>query len=199
LSSHDCRNSRLLAIPFFDACMRLRLPALGDRLKTMDQANGFVGDWKTGDVRSALGAGIELSWLPDARAASAFSEYVRYGVTTDRTAPKTAPVLDTVEWDSSAGGVVLRWRALADFESGIRQFIIYRNGQGLARYPEEVNSQTGYPQFHPITYHDTPPRNVPEMRYIDKTVRPGTRVSYAVSMINGIGLESPRSAAMKLK
>jgi pimeloyl-ACP methyl ester carboxylesterase len=199
VSSHDCRNSRLLAIPFFDACLRLRLPALGERLKTVDQANGFVGDWQTGTVRPALGSGNDTSWLPDSATSQAFSEYVRYGVTTDRTPPKKAPVLESVDRDPASGGVVLKWHAVADFESGIRQFIIYRNGMGIARYPEEVNSQTGFPQFQPITYHDTPPKNAPEMRFIDKTAPPAAQLSYAVSMINGVGLESPRSAAVKVR
>jgi pimeloyl-ACP methyl ester carboxylesterase len=198
-SGHDCRNSRLLAIPFFDSCLRLRLPEIGERLKTVDQAKGFVADWQKGEVHPALGAGTDLSWLPDANSAQAFSDYVRYGVTTDRTPPKIAPVIESVVMDPSAGAIVLKWRAVADFESGIRQFIIYRDGTAIAKYPDQVNSQTAFPQFQPITFHDTPPKDAPEMKFIDKSAPAGARPTYAVSMVNGTGLESPRSAAVKLR
>jgi hypothetical protein len=137
--------------------------------------------------------------LPDANSAQAFSDYVRYGVTTDRTPPKIAPVIESVSVDPSLGGIVLKWHAVADFESGIRQFIIYRDGSSIARYPEQVNSQTGFPQFQPITFHDTPPKDAPEMKFIDKSAPTGARPAYAVSMVNGIGLESPRSVAVKLR
>lgn len=197
-SSHDCRNSRLLAIPFFDACLRLRLPELGDRLKTLDRARGFVGDWQTGEIKSALGSESALSWLPDSTSAQAFADYVRYGVTTDKTIPKIAPAMESVTRDSS-GGFILRWSAVADFESGIRQFMIYRDGKLLARYPEEVNSRSGFPQFQGISYHDTPGQHPPEMVYVDQKVPQGANPVYSVSMINGTGLESSRSIGMKAK
>lgn len=196
-SSHDCRNSRLLAVPFFDACLTQRLSPFTERLKLLDSAAGFVADWQTGENRSALGAPRDqLSWLPDAKTARAYSEYVKFGVTTDRTPPK-APVLRSVVIDPSLRQAILRWTADADLESGIRQFIVYRDGRALAKVPERLPEQKTFPQFQPISYHDTPVKGWPEMIYVDKDVSEGEAPTYAVLTINGVGLESPKSQPVK--
>ncbi|MDB6033021.1 MAG: hypothetical protein JWM16_3359 [Verrucomicrobiales bacterium] len=196
-SGHDCRNSRLLAIPFFDACLRERISPMRERLLVLDTAAGFLGDWQNGSTRSALGSKNELSWLPDGVTARAYSEYVKYGVTTDRTPPRKAPVLSSALIDSDLRQAMVRWTAEADLESGIRQFVVYRDGRAIAKVPEKMDDKTGFPQFQSITFHDTPPKDALEMFYVDKNVSEGENPSYAVRMINGVGLESPKSAAVK--
>lgn len=196
-SSHDCRNSRLLAIPFFDACLRLRLPRRGAMLRSVSHARGFVGDWETAHVQPANTITNQLSWLPDEACARAYSEYVMAGVTTDGTPPRTAPRLTAVTRGEAPGEIVLEWTAEADFESGLRQFAIYRDGGLLTRLPEKPDDRTGFAQFQIVSYHDTPAPNAPPLRFIDKSVPAGERPSYSVAAINGAGLEGPRSKAMK--
>jgi hypothetical protein len=168
-----------------------------ERLLVLDTAAGFLGDWQNGSTRSALGSKNELSWLPDGVTARAYSEYVKYGVTTDRTPPRKAPVLSSAIINSDLRQAMVRWTAEADLESGIRQFVVYRDGRAIAKVPEKVDDKTGFPQFQSITFHDTPPKDAPEMLYVDKNVSEGENPSYAVRMINGVGLESPKSAAVK--
>lgn len=196
-SSHDCRNSRLLAIPFFDACLRQRLPRRGAMLRPIRQASGFVGDWTTGRVRPARAITNEFSWLPDETCAHAYSEYVTSGVTTDRTPPTSAPRIVSATRSAAEGGVVLEWTTGADFESGVRQFAIYRDGELLTRLPEKPEERTGFAQFQTISYHDTPVPGAPKLRFIDRSAPVDARPSYAITTINGAGMEGPRSKAVK--
>ena len=195
-SSHNCRNSRLVAIPFFDACLKERLARLGTALKVVQQNRGFVGDWRTGAIRRSLSVTNELSWLPNENCARAFSEYVKHGITTDTTAPETAPVITNLM--RTTEGVVVEWSARADFESGIRQFTIYRNGKLLTRLPENPKDPTGFAQFQTLSYHDTPTPDAPMLRFIDTNALSG-EVWYALSIINGAQLEGPRSKPARLR
>lgn len=199
LSSHDCRNSRLLAIPFFDACLRLRLPRPGATLTAADPAGGFWADWHTGTAKSAkLGADTNLnSWLPDAGCARAFAEYVTTGKTTDTTPPRRAPVITNMISGPHPGEVTLEWTAEADLESGVRQFAIYRENQLIARYPDKLNDRNGFYQFQAISFHDTPAPETPPLRFTDKTAPPNTQPAYTISVINGAGLEGPPSKPAK--
>jgi hypothetical protein len=196
-SSHDCRNSRLLAIPFFDACLRQRLPRRGALLRPVNPLSGFVGDWTTGRVRPAGSNTSGLSWLPDETSARAYTEYVATGVTTDRTPPAKAPRIIAVTRSPAEAGVVLEWTAEADFESGVRQFAIYRDGALLTHLPEKPDVRTGFAQFQTISYHDTPVPGAPLLRFIDRSAPTDARPSYAVATINGGGMEGPRSKAVK--
>lgn len=195
LASHECRNSRVLAIPLFDAALRLRLPGANSALQTVAIGKGYWGDWESGDIESARNGRADRGWLPDLVTARAFSEYVKTGARSDRTPPTSAPVITSIARE--AGGVAIAWEAEADLESGLRQFAIYRDGKRLGLYPETVASKTGYAQFQPISYHDTPAPNSPPMRFLDAGAAVGSRPRYAVATINGAGLEGPRSRSRR--
>jgi pimeloyl-ACP methyl ester carboxylesterase len=196
-SSHDCRNSRLLALPFFDDCLRLRLSRTGVGLKTIPLTKGVLADWQAGvQSPASLSNTNTLSWLPDQLSAIAYAQYVKSGVTRDITPPKNGPVIAFATRGDSPSQVMMEWTAEADFESGIKQFIIYRDGQLLARYPEQVKDTTGYPQFQTINYHDTPSKGL-EMRFTDNSA-PEKSVTYMISTVNGSGLEGPKSKPVKV-
>jgi hypothetical protein len=196
LSNHDCRNSRLLAIPFFDACLEARLPRRGHELKPVKLSRGWIGDWQNGTVQPARGEVRPfMSWLPDETCARAFAEYVASGKTTDRTPPKKAPRLTSVS--RTKNGIALTWTAEADLESGIRQFAIYRDGQRITLWPEKLDEKNGYPQFQGISYHDTPVSPRPPLAFVDRTVSAESRPAYAITLINGSGLESAMSKAVR--
>lgn len=197
-SNHDCRNSRLFAIPYFDACLRLRLPTSGITLKPLKPKAGWRGQWQTGKThRDATNAGsIGDSWLPDQASAKAFEAYVTTGKTVDPTPPKNSPQFTRVE--ETSDGIVLEWEAAADFESGVRQFILYRDGAVLVRLPQNPDDRTGYAQFQGLSYHDTPVPNPPRLRFLDATLLEQTS-TYSISMVNGAGLEGPRSRGTRVR
>ncbi len=192
-SGHDCRNSRLFAIPFFDACLRLRLPRSGDALKPFDPRRAWNGDRATATIGAGGKVAPELSLLPDRRTAEAFAEYVKTGKTTDRTRPADGATLASVT--RGPDGVALEWTAEADVESGIRQFAVYRDGALIARIPEKSDDRTGFAQFQDLSFHDTPRSSPPALRFVDTAAPSGKRPAYAVSVVNGSGLEGPRGRA----
>ena len=195
-SGHDCRNSRLFAIPFFDACLRLRLPRTGDSLKPFDPRRAWHGDGSTAAIAAGAKVAPEVSVMPDRRTAEAFAEYVRTGKTTDRTRPADGAVLTSVT--RGPDGVALEWTAEADPESGIMQFVIYRDRAVIARIPEKPDDRNGFAQYQGLSYHDTPRPKPPALRFVDTNAPAGGRPAYAVSMVNGSGLEGPRGRARKV-
>jgi hypothetical protein len=199
-SSHDCRNSRLLAIPFFDSCLTLRLPKNGRQLLPLPKAGLFAGNWETGAVEPIKGGSApeDRSILPDQKTASAFSEYTRKGITTDFTAPRNAPAITSI-MRGTEGQIVIEWSARADFESGIRQFAIYRDGKLLALFPEEPKDPTGFAQFQTLSYHDTPTPGAPALRFVDDKAPANAKPEYQIATVNGAGLESKKSKPVQLK
>jgi len=71
---------------------------------------------------------------------------------------------------------------------------VLRDGQELAKVPEKPVSKFGRPLFQGMTYHDTPDKPLREMRYVDASVQPGGKHTYAIISMNGVGLKSEPSA-----
>lgn len=92
--------------------------------------------------------------------------------------------------DKGAQGREIVWNAEADFESGIRNFIIMRDGKELAKVPENPIGKYGRPLFQSMGYHDTPVKPLPEMRYMDASAKPGEKHTYSVVTVNSVGLLS---------
>ncbi|MEM0924999.1 MAG: hypothetical protein AAGJ83_03090, partial [Planctomycetota bacterium] len=85
---------------------------------------------------------------------------------------------------------VLRWHAVADLESGIRQFVIKRRGVIVARVPESPRNRFGRPVFQDLLYSDTP---VQPLATMDYEIPPGDSTfveDYSVTVVNTVGLES---------
>lgn len=95
------------------------------------------------------------------------------------------------------GDVFLTWRARPDFESGIREFQIYRDDELVGTVPSEHTRNIGIQQFQELSYHDTPVRPLPEMKFIDRDV-PLKAHRYSVIMINGSGLASRAGKAERV-
>ena len=127
-------------------------------------------------------------WLPNAQVANAWAQYVKTGAVDDTT-PPPAP-FDVKISDASERGTEIRWSAEADFESGIRRFIIMRDGKEIGSVPEKPIGKFGRPLFQSMTYHDTPAQPMPEMRFVDATARPGEKHTYEVVTVNSVGLKS---------
>jgi len=196
-TGHECGDSRYLAIPFLDACLAARLPEKGSKdqmLKPMDASKAWLAPLFGDEARPASefnGTPQEAVWLPNEAVAKAWMEYVKTGATTDTTPPPSP--FNVKASSNPAQGIEITWNAEADFESGIRQFIILRDGQELARLPENPVGKFGRPLFQSMTYHDTPNQPLPEMRYLDASAKPEDKHAYSIVTVNGTGLKSEPS------
>lgn len=197
-TAHECGDSRTLAIPFFDACLAQRLPAPGAKKQTLRPVDAKA-TWlaaplsdKAEPAAKYAGKASEAVWLPNQAVAKAWEEYVSSGAVSDLTPPPAATkVKARVQPD---GNIEITWDTTADLESGIRAFVIQRDGKDVAQLPKRPAGRFGRPLFQGLSYHDTPERPLPALRYIDATARPGGRHEYRVIVVNGVRLKSAPSA-----
>ena len=193
-TGHECGDSRYLAIPFIDACLAMRLPDKGSQdqtLKRMDASKAWLAPLLGNEAQPAAdykGNPDEAVWLPNEAVARAWMEYVKTGAVGDTT-PPSAPSHVRVSAKSEQSAEIT-WSVEADFESGIRQFIILRDGEELAVVPQKPVGKFGRPLFQSMTYHDTPDQPLPEMRYVDTSAKAGEKHRYAVVTVNAVGLKS---------
>jgi HEAT repeat protein len=199
-TSHECGDSRYLAIPFFDACLAMRLPAKDAKaLRPIDRKASWLATLLSDAAEPAAkfaGKVEESVWLPDERVAKAWSEYVKIGAVSDAT-PPPAPmqVKASVNKDQS---VEVTWDAAADFESGIKMFIIQRDSKDIGQVPEKAVGKFGRPLFQSMSYHDTPEKPMPAMRFTDRTAKPGVVHEYRIIAVNSVDLKSaPAKATVK--
>jgi hypothetical protein len=191
LTSHECGNQRYFAIPWLDTCLGLRLPeSAGGALRGVQESwVASLKGWETGasvlePASRYTGAVEESLWLPTAAMAKAWSQYMKDTALPDST-PPPAPTGLRVE------GNVLTWNAEADLESGLAGFVIERDGEVLARLPEQPKNPFGRPIFQNLSHSDTPTQPLIGMRYVDSTAQPGKPHQYRVISVNTVGLQSP--------
>lgn len=199
-TGHFCGDSRYLAIPFFDACLAMRLPnGTGSTgLKPVDVHAGWLaplfGDTAV-PAAEFKGNPLEAVWLPNEAIAKAWMEYVKNGTVSDAT-PPSAPFNVEVEAQDDHSNKI-SWVAEADFESGIGGFVVLRDGRGIARLPEEPPDRVfGRPLFQGLSFHDTPEAPFPQMVYVDKQTVPGKKHAYTIITLNSAGVASPPSQAV---
>jgi hypothetical protein len=192
--THSAAQTRPLAIRFIDDVIPLRMPAGADprqgkvALRELAPGSGWVAD-EAGAIRAAGATGAGRgSWFPTERVARAWEEFSRTARVRDTTAPDRSPV--KVQAVAQGRQVTMTWAAYADLESGVTAFRIYRDGAMVA---EQRSPSSG--GFQTPNFGDEPsPGQIPAMRFVDQGVAPGAH-RYEVTIVNGIGMESPRSAA----
>ena len=186
-SGHDCRDGRALAVRFFDWALGERLPKAGVTLNPVADT-AAAGRWR--GVRqppsiqgpfSSVGRPGECVWLPTERYAKAWLEYAKTGTVTDAT-PPPAPTGVTAE--AGPGGVVVAWRAVADIETGVKAFVVLRDGVRIGT----VGGAEPGADFQGVDYGDEPLPRSPAMRFVDPAGRVTDR--YTVVQVNKAGLES---------
>jgi lysophospholipase L1-like esterase len=199
-TAHECGDSRYLAIPFFDACLGMRLPAEGSSSQQLNEVN-FDTAWLAEPLTDSAvaadayqGDAHQAVWLPNAAVAAAWSEYVVHGATSDQTAPPAPSNLTLT--NNADGQTVLTWNAKADFESGLQQFIVLRDSQEFARVPQQPENRFGRPLFQGMSYHDTP---VEPLRSMTLTVAADDVAGheFQVVAVNSAGLKSDPGSPAK--
>ena len=194
-TAHFCGDSRYLAIPFFDACLGMRLPEKGAKtqaLRPVDHNHAWLAAFP-GDIAVPAsefkGDEKQAVWLPNAAVAKAWMDYVRSGTVADSSLPP-APFGVRVN-DKGDQGKEIAWDAEADLASGLGGFIVLRDGQGLARLPLEAPEEIfGRPLFQGLSFHDTPTGPLPRMAYLDSTAKPGVDHVYTVTAVSSSGVTS---------
>ena len=185
LTTHECGNSRYLAIPWLDACLAARLPAKpGEPLTAMNGDEAWLAPIAGGEAVAARGFGgdpLTLGWLPNQRIATAWTQYVEDTAVADTTPPPAPTAL-------RLAGTALTWEAEADLDSGLAGFVIERNGERIATLPEKQRNPFGRPLFQGLLYSDTPPQPLAAMSF---TPPDAAAATYRVFAINTVGLESP--------
>ena len=187
LTAHECGNSRYLAIPWLDACLRARLPAkVDDPLKPMPTDKAWLAPLlgkKAVPAAKFSGDKKQAIWLPDAKTARLWMQFVKDTKVADDTPPPTPTHLKTK-------GNVLTWKAKADFESGLSHFIIERDGEEIGTVPEKPGNRFGRPLFQGLQYSDTPAFPLVQMTFADKDGQEGKKHAYRVVAVNTAGLRS---------
>jgi hypothetical protein len=107
---------------------------------------------------------------------------------TDTAVPDVTP--PPAPKDLRVNGRELTWTAEADLESGLAGFIIERDGQPLARLPEQPKNPYGRPLFQGLQYSDTPAQPLVRMAFTDVTAEAGRQHRYRVIAVNTVGLKS---------
>ena len=197
-TGHECGDSRYFAIPFLDACLAMRLPdkwSEDQTLKPVDMRATWLAPLGGDTAVPAAeyhGNLDESVWLPNEAVAKAWMEYVKTGAVSDSSPPPTPGNVQVTR--TTEGSTRVSWDAEADFESGIGQFIVLRDGKEFARVPEKPVGKFGRPLFQAMTYHDTPAQPLPEMKFVDSSAKPGEKHVYAIVAVNSVGLKSRPTA-----
>lgn len=196
-TGHECGDSRYLAIPFLDSCLKMRLPdevAFPVKLQPVDMSRSWFGS-ESGEVFSSdqyPGEKQNASWLPDEFFADRWSTFVRLGTLPEDLSVPAAPRALTACADGDS--TLLTWKAEADFESGLGGFRIERNGETIARLPEKPTSRYGRSLFQVMNYSDTPTQPLAKMQCRDRQGSVAKPCEYRVFSINTAGLESSPAA-----
>jgi hypothetical protein len=194
-TAHWCGDSRYLAIPFFEACLQMRLSDWPKILKPVDMSSAWLaahfGDTAVpaaefkGDPNKAV-------WLPNAAVAKIWMEYVRSGTIVNASIPP-APANVRVKADVNHGNEVT-WDTEVDMVSGLGGFIVLRDGHGIARLPiQPPEAVYGRPLFQGLSYHDTPVAPLPQMVHVDAAAKAGVKHVYTVIALSVAGVPSVAS------
>lgn len=166
-TGHECGDSRYLSIPYFDFWLNQRIGESGLRL---------------------VNESMRAAWNGSVR--PLHEEFIATGAVSDTTPP---PAPASVSGKVTDAGVLLTWTAEADFESGLREFQILRDGKLIGTLPRKHNAGFGRALFQGLSYHDTPDPGPPSMTYLDKD---GVATStYSVVSVNSVQLKSKPAKA----
>lgn len=186
-SSHECGNQRYLAIPWLDACMQLRLPkAASPELLDVSQRSSWLGDHEKIEFTAESnwhGDKKRATWLPSESIGRAWKEYCTDAEVADST-PPPAPT------DVTYADGTLTWDALADIESGISKFIVYRDDKVVATVPSDSQNKHGRPIFQGLSYSDTPFQPLIGMSFTETKDDQKSSAKYRVVSVNSVGLTS---------
>jgi hypothetical protein len=202
---HAPHDMRMIAIPWIDICLAARLPtqAGSAQINDMDTTNVWLGDTGTRAIASAAtftGNKLKACWFPNQYCATKWKEYMATGTLKDST-PPPAPYNLTGAYSNRQ--IVLKWDADADLETGIKTFVIYRNGSLLQtiQWPSApttlFTAEKGYQRWDD---GDQPnPFPAPAMTFTDNNLSDTGTYTYEVGTVNWSNTTGPKSGTLTLK
>jgi hypothetical protein len=194
-TGHFCGDSRYLAIPFFDACLQMRLTEWNKILRPTDMSSAWLAT-PFGDTAMPAaefkGDTNKAAWLPNEALAKIWMEYVKTGTVTDSRAP-SAPFNVRAKADAEHVNEIT-WEAEADIVGGLGGFVVLRDGHGIAKLPTQPPEAVyGRPLFQGLSYHDTPIAPLPQMKHVDASAQGGAKHDYTVVALSSAGVPSMAS------
>ncbi|MGC4233638.1 MAG: hypothetical protein QM594_11725 [Niabella sp.] len=190
--NHNFSYIRYMAIPFYEAVMQQRLPLKPGsgyiNMRMMDSSKVWLGDTLNYNIYQQNyypGDKMNAAWFPDSITAARWREYVITGTVIDRSPPPVPYDVQTKRRHSAT--VALTWKAVADIESGIDHFNIYKDDQIISRFP----SSGSYQQFD--TNGDDAYPLLPLPLQTDITLLQNDPGKISVTAVNHFGLESPKA------
>jgi hypothetical protein len=187
-TGHNCANSRSLAIPFIDECLKIRDLNSGT-ISRDSQCFYYFTEYRFADTLTNNVITYDVDWFPSKSFAEKWLEFFKTGNVTDTTPPAIPPYELEVE-KADNNSVKLYWQADADIESGIKEFRIYRNN--------ELINMDSNPWNFQIDYHDNPVEIYHKFWFVDKNMGKKGTITYQVSMVNKAGLESAKSKKISI-
>jgi hypothetical protein len=187
LTSHECGNSRYLAIPWLDAHLEARLSQDGStNLRPIDLSSAWYSEplsTVASSSESFAGDKMKSSWHLNERLAKLWQQYVTDTRVLDTTAP---PKVTSI----SVEGKRITWQADSDLESGLAAFEIYRDGKLITTIAAPSKNPFGRAIFQGLQYSDTPPQPLTETTYLDDQAPTPNPHTYKIISINTTGLKS---------
>jgi pimeloyl-ACP methyl ester carboxylesterase len=200
---HAPHDLRMIAIPWMDMGLAARLPDVpGDSLlKPMDTSNAWLGDSATlqiAPVATFTANKTRACWFPNQTFAKMWKDYMPTKTIKDST-PPPAPYNLTGTYANRQ--IVLQWDADADLETGIKTFIIYRNGSVLTTLQYTTTTLfTTERGFQRWDDGDQPnPSPAPAMTYTNTNLTDTGTYTYEICTINWYGIAGAKSNTLTLK
>jgi hypothetical protein len=203
---HAPHDLRMIAIPWLDIGLAARLPdqAGSSQLKDMDTSSAWLGDTSTRKIASEAtftGDKLKACWFPNQTFANLWAEYMAKGTIKDSTPVPPAPYNLTGTYSNKQ--ITLKWDADADLGTGIKTFIVYRNGLLLQtiQWPNApttlFTAEKGFQRWDDGDQPDPIP--APAMIFTDANVNDTGTYVYQVSTVNRADMTGPKSAPIALK
>ncbi|WP_310483748.1 hypothetical protein [Chamaesiphon sp. VAR_48_metabat_403] len=174
-TGHETGDTRLLAIPYFDALITQRLPLQGNDLRPIDPNLGWLGNVATKEIAPIAkftGDPLAAAWLPNEETARKWQQYVTTGKIPPTQKPRAPTNLQSTRRDSNT--VLLTWQYSPDLESGLPAFRIDRNQSAIATIPKPRHN-----------FGDAPDSPHPVLEFADKNAT--LNASYSIVAINQLG------------
>lgn len=185
---HETGNSRYPAIRFLDLCMEQRIPNVPGSADLRPMKTGVVlpgSEINDQKHQEFLQQGI---WLPTESYVNVWKKYSADNTFDDQTPP---PAPFEVKINSQG---IMTWKCHADLESGLQTFLIFSDGQEIAKLPTQ-KSINGRPLFQGMSYSDTPDFSLPQMEYQITNFNKSENHIYSIAAVNTSGLVSSQTKA----
>jgi hypothetical protein len=187
--NHNFSYLRYMAIPFYEAVMKQRMPESGNVImRDLDRTQTWLGDTLTLQLYRESeyeGSKNGLCVLPDEMTARLWKEYVSTGTVVDKTPP---PAPFNVKAKRNGKNITVTWEADADIESGISRFEIFKDGVLVDKLP-----QSGTYQHFNTNGDNTVPVEVPKMKFEIVGGTDSAEVTIGVRTVNHFNLTSEKT------